>query len=418
MPGWSSYASGVVAVALTATLAAQAGDEPAPDFKASALLPAAALKGPHHLVAEQVTTQSYFHQFAITSDYGKLEAVGRSQLAVRLSEIQALAALEEVSKTEVFLKSAGGAVVNVGKTAAGVVTAPVETAKGIGGGIKRLGVNIGRATKRTADSATASDKQGPTEGQDSSAETAANTVLGVSSAMRRWAEKVKADPYTTNPILRQALKDIGQIDAAGSIATKVVVPIPAVVTTTSSVGSLVWGKDPEELRKLNEQRAKAIGVAPAVAGQFFKNGWFTLTSQTRLIAALDAVKVKGCADYVEAAARAESEREALFFVESAEMLERFHARTPTTAILTDSRALVAAQGGKAVALLPLDFVRSTADTREVLGEIAERARRELGVTRLELHLTGRASERAAAEMKSLGWAVTQQVTTPWKDRVG
>jgi hypothetical protein len=417
MPGWSSYASGVVAVALTATLAAQAGDEPAPSFKASALVPAAALKGPHHQVAEQVTTESYFHQFAITSDYGRFEAVGRSQLAIRLSEIQSLAALEEVSKTEVFLASAGGAVVNVGKSAANVVTDPAGTAKGMGSGIKRLGVNIGRVTKRTAGSTTDSDKKGQTEGKDNAAETAANAVLGVSSAMRRWAEKVNADPYTTNPVLRQALKDIARIDAAGSIATKVVVPIPAVATTTSDVGKLVWGKDPEELRKLNEQRAGAIGVPPTVAGAFFKNGWFTLTSQTRLIAALAAVKVKGCADYVEAASKAESEREALFFFESAEMLQRFHARTPATAILTDSRAVVATHGATAVALLPLDYVRSTAETSAALREIGERARAELGATRLELHLTGRASERAAKEIKASGWGLTQQVPPPWKERV-
>jgi hypothetical protein len=403
---------------LTAAMAAQAGDEPAPAFKASALLPAATLKGTHYRIEDQVATDGYYHQFGIASDYGKFVALGRSLLAVRLSEVQALAALEEVSKTEVFLAAAGGAVVNVGKSAANVVTDPVGTAKGVGAGVKRLGVNIGRVTKRTADSVTDSDKEGPTEGKDSSAETAANTVLGVSSAMRRWAQKVGADPYTTNRVLREALKDIARIDAAGSIATKVVVPIPAVVTTTSDVGRLVWSKDPEELRKLNEQRAKAIGVAPAVAGAFFKNGWFTLTSQTRLIAALDAVKVKGCADYVEAASKAESEREALFFVESAEMLQRFHARTPVKAILNDSRAIVAALGMTAVALLPLDFVRSTAETRDALREIGDRARKELGAARLELHLTGRASERAAKEMKASGWEVRQQVANPWQERVG
>ena len=37
------------------------------------------------------------------------------------------------------------------------------------------------------------------------AEGAANGVLGVSKAVRTWARKVSADPYTTNPVLQEAL---------------------------------------------------------------------------------------------------------------------------------------------------------------------------------------------------------------------
>ena len=43
------------------------------------------------------------------------------------------------------------------------------------------------------------------------------------------------------------------------IATKVALPIPKVVGMTATVGGLVWGKDPEELRKINEQRAQGTG---------------------------------------------------------------------------------------------------------------------------------------------------------------
>ena len=213
-------------------------------------------------------TEGFFHEFEITSDYGELSAVGLSQLTTRLNEVRALASLDEVSKSEVFLKSAGGAVVNVGKSTVKVVTDPVDTAKGVGSGIKRFGVNLGRMSKRTVDSVgNDSDAAAPKE---NAGEGAANAVLGVSGAMRRWARKVGADPYTTNPVLFAALKDIGRIDAAGSIATKVVLPIPAIVTTSASVGDLVWGKDPEELRKINEGRLKALGVAQADASVSFR----------------------------------------------------------------------------------------------------------------------------------------------------
>ena len=58
-------------------------------------------------------------------------------------------------------------------------------------------------------------------------------------------------------MLRKALEDIAKVDAAGSIATKVAIPIPAVVGMTAKVGDLVWGQDPEEVRKINEQRMVA-----------------------------------------------------------------------------------------------------------------------------------------------------------------
>jgi hypothetical protein len=388
-----------LAVACLSGLAARVSDEPAPRYKASALLPASVLKGPHYTVNEAVETEGYYHVFTLATDYGPFTAVGRTVLTRRVDEIRAIAALHDVSKSEVFLKSAGGAVVDLGKGVAGVVTKPTETAKGIAGGIKRFGVNLGRASKRAV------TKEGGAETGESAPEGAANTLLGVSSAMRAWARKVNADPYTTNLVLRDALKGIAQVDTAGSIATKIVVPIPAVVGTAASVGDLVWSKDPEELRKYNEGLVKALGVSPDAAGRFFKNGWFTLTLQTRIVAALHAVNRPGCADYLVTASQADTEREALFYVESAEALQKLHAATPVTKVLDDSQAVVAAVGTKAILLAPVDDIRSTGESREILADVAGRARKELAASSLELRTTGVVSAQAAADAKAAGWTV-------------
>lgn len=403
----SRVLSVVLLVALaSATVIGQKGDEPPPSFTASALLASDVRTGPHHTVKEPVKTEGFFHEFDIASDFGELSAVGLSQLTTRLNEVRALAALDDVSKSKVFLEAAGGAVLNVGKSTVKVVTDPVDTAKGVGSGIKRFGVNLGRMSKRAVDSV-GNDSDDPAP-KENAGEGAANAVLGVSGAMRRWARKVGADPYTTNPLLFAALKDIGRIDAAGGIATKVVLPIPAIVTTSASVGDLVWGKDPEELRKINEDRLKALGVAHADAQRFFLNRGYTLTSQTRFIAALDAVKAKGLVAYVDAAAKADGERSALFFVESAEMLQHAHAAAPVTAILDDSQVVVARQGSSAAMLLPLDYLRSTARSREVLADVNTRTKGELGVTRVEVLLSGRASNQMRAAITSAGWTLKEK----------
>ena len=398
-----------LAIAVTT---AQSGDEPPPAFKASALLPPALLRGPHYEVSEVVRTDDYFHEFTLSSPFGSFTALGRSQLDVRIQEINAIAALQDVSKTEVFLEAAGQSVVKIGEGVVSVAKDPVGTAKGLGAGVKRFGVNLGRRTQRAMESSradTPSDAGEPEK--DSATASAAKGVLGVTAAMRRWASKVGADPYTTNPVLRDALAAIAKVDAAGAIATKVALPTPRVVKTTSRVGHLVWDKDPEEVRKINEQRLRELTVSDDVAKSLFTNDWFTLTYQTRFIAALHAVRADGSADYVHTAAGARSEREALFFVESAELLQDWHAREPVAGLLADSRALVAKdRRGRATALLPLDYVRWTAATAKAVQEIGTRARQELGAKQLQIVLTGRASARAGKELTALGWTLVKAPT--------
>ena len=126
--------------------------------------------------------------------------------------------------------------------------------------------------------------------------------------------------------------------------------------------------------------------------------------QTRIVAALHAVGVPGAADYLASAAEAGDAREALFFVESAEMLRQTHEASPVATLLTDSRALVARRpSGEVVALLPLDWIRQSEGTAAEFGELARRAREELGATSLRLQSNGVVTERAVAALTAVGW---------------
>lgn len=390
--------------------------EPPATFQASKILPVRFVKGPHHTVAELVEAAGFYQQFHVNSDFGGFEAEGRTVLRTRLSEVDALARLAEVSKTEVFVKAAGGAVLNIGRGVVSAVTDPVATAKGIGAGLKRFGVNLGRKARRAADSVTKDDKKpedADQSGKDKALDTAggaANSVFGVNGAARRWAQKLGVDPYTTNPVLHDALVDVGKIDAAGSIAARIAVPIPVLVSGTATVGGLVWGADPEAVRKTNEARLVELGVSKDVASRYLINGNYTLTSQTRFIAALHAVNVRGCTDYVDTAAEAGIEREALFFVESAELLAGLHKRQRVTAILEDSRAIVARSGTRAIALLPVDWVRWSEELQKAAVDIPARAKHELGAAVLEVRISGTATPAAKTGLATLGWKVTEHVT--------
>jgi hypothetical protein len=191
------------------------------------------------------------------------------------------------------------------------------------------------------------------------------------------------------------------------------------VTTAGTVGDLVWKQDPEEIIKLNEKRAAAFGADKKAATALYNAKPFTLTYQTAFIEALHEVKPTGAADYLVTATESETEREALFFTESAVMLKQFHATSPVTAILADSRAMVAkVSDGRAVVLLPVDWVRWTAAFEKAAREVETRARTELGATRMELQVTGRISPAAKDALASMGWTVKEQVPvkTAWTTR--
>ena len=391
----------------SSTAPAQGRWEGPKTFQASKILAPEERNGPHHTVEDEVPTEGFYFAFTLHTDFGDLTPLGRDLLNKRIRETNALEVLNEVSKTEVFLEAAGRSLQSVGKGLVQVAKDPEDTAKGLGGGIKRFGVNLGRKTQRVAEDVTDGDDD--TKSTTDTAENVANSVLGVNKSARVWAEKLQVDPYSRNPTLQKALLEIAKLDAAGGIAAKVAVPIPTVVSATSSVSGLVWGKDPEELRKDNEARLASLGVPDEIAEEFFRNTSFTLTDQTRFIAALHEVNATGLADYVDAARGAKTPREVLFYVESAEMLQRQHAKAPVQGVLTDSRAMVATVSGVAMALLPLDYLVWTEAVAEPSSEIAERARKELGAGGLEMHLTGQASERARQELATLGWSLRERV---------
>jgi len=398
----------LVAVLSFVLVSADSWEKPG-TFKASEVLTPEQKKGAHHEVDDKVPTEGFYYAFTLHTDFGELKPVGLDLLRKRVRETEALEALHEVSKTGVFVRAAGRSLESVGKGVVNVAKDPEGTAKGIGGGLKRFGVNLGRKSKRVAQDVTDDDDEKEEKSTAEKTENVANSVLGVNKSARIWAQKLQVDPYSRNSVLQKALIEIAKIDAAGGIATKVVVPIPTVISTTSTVGGLVWGKDPEALRKTNEAALSALGVSAEVAAKFFQNDAFTLTEQTRFVSALQAVKAKGLADYVDAAHGAKTPREALFFVESAEMLKRQHGEGPVGSVLTDSRAMVGLSGGRAVALLPLDYLAWTEQVSEAAAEIAERAKKELGAAGLDMHLTGQASAKARTELQSIGWRLKERV---------
>ena len=222
--------------------------------------------------------------------------------------------------------------------------------------------------------------------------------------MRRWAQKVGADPYTTNPALKKALEDVARVDVSGSLATKIVVPIPPVVGTTAQVGDLVWAHDPEALRKTNEREPASSASARPGQGVLRQPDLHPHPADAaHRRPARGACPRAG--DYVAAAAEAEERAPGAVLRGERRDAAGVPRQSKVASVLTDSRALVAKlPSGQAVALLPLDWVRvSGAAKKAVLTEMGARAKAELGATSLALSVSGQVTERATREFAALGW---------------
>src|SRR6185369_15532492 len=254
-----------------------------------------------HSIDEKVTLQGLHHQYRITTDYGVFEAAGDEMLAIRLKEVDALARLADTSQAEVALKGVGGALGGAAKGAAHAVSNPGATAAGVPGGVGRMFGRVGKSAKGAAEKgkeAVKDDKAPASPGgpdSKSAAATAADatgdaakSVLGVSAGRRRWAKELGVDPYTSNAALGAALDKVGQIDAAGRFATKLVPGVGA-LSMVASVNALVYAKSPDELLKYNEEHLKAMGASADQSKALRLNKNIRLGLQTRIVAALDAL---------------------------------------------------------------------------------------------------------------------------------
>jgi hypothetical protein len=77
-------------------------NEELPELKASEILREDILTGPHHKVREEVSTSSGANHFIIDSDFGVFEADGNEMFDRRIGEINAIAELKDVSRTDEY----------------------------------------------------------------------------------------------------------------------------------------------------------------------------------------------------------------------------------------------------------------------------------------------------------------------------
>ena len=134
---------------------AQASYETEPVLNAKDLATPDLLKGPHFTVDPKVPVKGFLERFTIRSTYGTFEANGLRMLPIRVNEVEAIAKLDDLSKTKEFADAAGRAIARPVTSTVNMIVHPVETITGFPDGVARLFDRIELGTERVYQAATA-----------------------------------------------------------------------------------------------------------------------------------------------------------------------------------------------------------------------------------------------------------------------
>jgi hypothetical protein len=388
-------------------------------------------RGESFVVRDPVHNDGFMNHYIVDSDYGQLQAYGTPALAKLIQEIGALDQLEEISKSEVFVDS-------VKKSATGQVDAvkdfadkPVETMKGVPGGLKKSFRKYKRDAKEgyeTAKDVTGvgdeDDEAG--DGEEDSASTDAKEVaektgeaaeayakkwFGVGRAERQWHEKMGTDPYTTNQALRKRIKELSKVDAAASTGMRFV-PIPRIpgASELRALNQMVWSVDPRELREQNIKRLMEAGVEEELLEEFMNNPWFSPSAQTVLLTAIQEMDgVEGRPTLLEMAATVESAEEAQFDLANIVFLSAYHRSIKPLARVHPGRVAVAiTQEGDMLKVVSVDYAFWQEDLAGAITAFIDSVAGEPAASR-EAWLRGKASTRFQQELRERGWTVREAV---------
>jgi hypothetical protein len=398
-----------------------------PAGTAAALLPPELAAGPDFHVVDPVQGDGLMNRFVLESRFGTFSAYGRQALAVRVQEV---AALRELARTSDIAIAAGGVEQGVQtevKTAAGVVTHPVETVAGIPKGIAHLfGGYRARGAEAAADAkqdlsaarAGATDGGGVAHAAGQGAHAAksyAEHYLGVTAAERDYYRKLGVDPYTDNQVLRDTVRHDARIRAAAGFGMKFVgLPgIPGIGLTQRAVDA-IYQEDPAVTRRRTRATLAGFGLTAAETDAFLNAPLLSPTRQVLLLADAEALAgVAGRGELFRHALGLTAPEEVQVYLASAAILVKAHASEPVAAIVSGLRLPAALRAdGRLIVCGAFESIYWTADVAQLEAQLEADLPAQPQPAARELWVAGTLSDRARAALASRGWELRPQNLPP------
>ncbi len=319
-------------------------------LKASEVLPAEWRSGSNFQVRENVVNDGLINTYYLTTDYGPCTVESTALLAKRISELRALAQIEQIKKSKEFtsaLKNAGKAPF---EAVANLIDAPVDTVKNVGSGIGRWFKDVGR-------SITSDDPNQPN---------VLNTAIGQAPVRRKFAYEFEVDPYTSYLPLDTALNEVAWASAGGGLTVKVALAgvggdTAKALRLTGSAGgmrALVRDNSPAELNKIVEAQLLELGASKSQAKQFMEN--YAFNPQERALLAGELVAMKGIenrAAFLNSAAKVPNESVAVYMRVRAQLMSKYAQNGDIVRVVeAGSVPFLQTTDGAVVGVFPLDHV--------------------------------------------------------------
>jgi len=391
---------------------AEAAFEELPILNASEILRPEILTGPHHKVREEVTTYSGANHFTIDSDFGVFEAEGNEMLVTRINEINAIARLKEVSRTDQYKNALEKAAKSPVAAAKNLVSDPANTIANVPKGIMKFMSRAGESIKGI----------GKNRESDTAEGNRMQQMIGFSDAKRKVAIDLGVDPYSTNTVLQHELDGIAWASFAGGLTVKVAtMPIGggagAALTVTELSGDIdqiLKEKSPTDLKIMNRKTLLALGAPEKDTERFLNNTAFSPSAQTafvRNLKSLDNVGNRGA--FVRAAAETSSdESDAIFCVQTAALMSKIHKDRPLARIeMIGDFPVCVAKDGAIVAAFQWDYAAWTSGAASFTGDVQKLAAESDKNRNVFVALSGQVSPRLRQELEKRGFTVQDRLAS-------
>jgi len=385
-------------------------EEP-PVVNVTDLLPRIALSGPGYTVQPQVPTNGAMGQYTIIADpsvfhddAGTYYVESLDLLKIRLSEIPAIAALDNTSNTDVFAKALASSAVRPVTAATNMVMHPMDTVTGLPGGIGDLFGRVSLGAGEIASSASNSFGSGKAAGQ---AGNATITALGYDQMRRQLAHKLHVDPYSSDPILTKKLNHVAWVMFSARMtvdAAMMVVPGSMIISGVEITNDLVYQTPKADLIILVQKKLKNIGLSQEEIVTFTTNVAIPLSLQVTAVKDLEAFgDIPGRRAAAVDLGNMMTEYQARFIVTSLHMLSEWsQQRSHITRIQSPGVLLGRDQNGATILPAPVDYLSWT---QRIAGFAT--APQLMALHHRVLWITGKMTPLARQQLAAKGWSVRE-----------
>jgi hypothetical protein len=355
-------------------LAGASQTEQPPIVDISQLLPASVLSGPGYRLEPLVPTNGAMGQYVLVAnsdvfrdEAGSYQIESLDLLKIRLSEVPAIAQLENVSQSAVFVKALASSAERPVKDAAQMIIHPMDTVTGLPSGIGEFFGRVGGGAKQLYSTATDSSAGGEQRVSQTAEETGsiALTALGYDQVRRDLAKRLHVDPYSSDPVLTRLLNHIAWVmfsaRLAVNTAVSVAVPGSMIITGVEFTNDLVYQTPKGDLIMLVQNKLKGMGLAPEEIATFGANTAIPLSLQVTAVHELGRLgDIPGRRAAAVMLGGAMTEYQARFLVSSLRMLADWSVRKSSITSIQIQGLLVGRdQSSAAIMPAPVDYLSWT-----------------------------------------------------------